>query len=64
MTRSLHERLYELQPCFFLYNVPFKVAVSKNLRGLQLVKIPPGYVIRRLFYPSGTPGTRPQRAAK
>jgi len=57
--KELHRYLYDLQPYLFLYNAPRKFACNKALRGVELVKIPPGYVIRRWYYPEGTPGTRP-----
>ena len=59
--RELHARIYELQPYLFFYNVPRKFAMNRNLRGLQLTRLRPGYIARRFYYPAGTPGTRPRR---
>ncbi len=61
MWRELHARIYELQPYLFAYNPPRKFAMSKAIRGFQAVHIDPNYVIRRWYYPAGTPGTRPTR---
>jgi ABC-type transport system substrate-binding protein len=47
---QLHRRLYDLQPFLFLYNVPTRFAMSRELFGFQAVKIEPGYVIRRWYY--------------
>lgn len=56
--RELQARLYALQPYLFGFNPPKKFAVNKKLRGFQTVKLDPNYVIRRWYYPAGTPGTR------
>lgn len=62
----LHRRVYELQPYLFCYNVSRRFAMSKQIRGFQSVKIDPNFVVRRWYYPAGTPGTRltRERAAK
>ncbi|MAE71649.1 MAG: hypothetical protein CME06_14420 [Gemmatimonadetes bacterium] len=57
---ELHRYLHdELQPYMFGVNTPRKFAMNKKLRGFQAFKIAPGYSIRRWYFPSGTPGTRP-----
>jgi peptide/nickel transport system substrate-binding protein len=61
LLRELHARIYELQPYLFAYNPPRKFAMSKAIRGFQAVHIDPNYVIRRWYYPAGTPGTRAMR---
>lgn len=64
MRKELHRYLYERQPYLFMYNVPRKFACNKDIRGVELVKIPPGYIIRRWHYPVGVKGAvaeRPQR---
>lgn len=55
---ALHRRLHELQPYLFCFNTPRKLAINKALRGYQTVLIDPNYVVRRWYYPKGTPGTR------
>lgn len=57
--KELHRRIYELQPYLFCYNSPRKFAMNKAIRGFQIVPIDPNYVVRRWYYPAGTPGTRP-----
>lgn len=57
--RELHRLVYELQPYLFCYNVPRKFAMSRRIRGFQSAVLDPGYVIRRWYYPEGSPGTRP-----
>jgi len=57
--KKLHRRIYELQPYLFCYNSPRKFAMNKAIRGFQSVPIDPNYVVRRWYYPAGTPGTRP-----
>jgi hypothetical protein len=42
----------------FGFNAPKKFALNKKIRGFQTVKLDPNYVIRRWYYPAGTPGTR------
>ena len=59
--QQLHARIYELQPYLFLYNVPIKFAINRNIRGVQQFAIDPGYDLRRWHYPAGTPGTRSSR---
>ncbi len=59
MFMRLHERIYELQPYLFGWNVPRKLAFNKKLRGVKLYKFDPGYDLRDLYYEEGTPGTRP-----
>jgi ABC-type transport system substrate-binding protein len=61
LQRQIHARIYELQPYLFAYNPPRKFAMSKAIRGFQAVHIDPNYVIRRWYYPAGTPGTRATR---
>jgi len=61
---ELHARLYELQPCLFTFNTPRKFALNKKIRGMQTFAIAPGFSLRRLYYPAGTPGTRPTRAGR
>jgi peptide/nickel transport system substrate-binding protein len=56
--RTLHARLYSLQPYLWHYNVPTKYAISKRLHGFQPFVIDPGYSIRRWYYSLGEPGTR------
>jgi peptide/nickel transport system substrate-binding protein len=56
--RRLHARIHELQPYLFGWNPPRKFGIEKALRGVQLVPIDPNYVLRRWYYPEGTPGTR------
>jgi len=57
--RELHRRIYELQPYLFCYNPPRKFAMNRAIRGFQSVPPSPNYVVRRWYYPAGTPGTRP-----
>ena len=33
--------------------------MNEGVRGFQIVPIDPNYVLRRWYYPAGTPGTRP-----
>ncbi len=56
--RELHARIHELQPYLFGFNPPRKFGINKALRGVQLVLVDPNYVLRRWYYPEGTPGTR------
>lgn len=56
--RELHARIYEQQPYLFGFNPPRKFGIDKALRGVQLVLVDPNYVLRRWYYPEGTPGTR------
>ena len=60
--RALHARLYELQPYLWGFNPLRKFAMSRKLHGLQCVALDPHYVLRRWYYPKGTPGTRATRA--
>ncbi len=55
----LYERIYELQPYLFGWNVPRKIAISKRVHGLKLYKFEPGFRMRDLYLEAGTPGTRP-----
>ena len=49
--REFHRYIYEdIQPYLFMYNVPRKFAMNKQLRGVQIVAPDPGYVIRRWHY--------------
>ena len=49
--QQMHERIYdEVVPYIFMYNVPRKFAMNKQLRGVQIVAPDPGYVIRRWHY--------------
>ena len=60
--RELHRHLYyEIQPYLFRVTLPRKFGMTKKIRGVQLFPINPGYSIRRWYYPSGSPGTRPAR---
>jgi ABC-type transport system substrate-binding protein len=60
--RELQRYLYEeVQPYFYREAPARKFALSKALRGVQFFKIAPGYSLRRWYFPSGTPGTRPTR---
>ena len=56
--RALQARVYALQPYLFGFNPPKKFAINKKIRGVQIVAIDPNYVIRRWYFPAGTPGTR------
>ena len=60
--KELQRRLYELQPYLFCFNPPRKFAMNKAIRGFQSVPLDPNYVVRRWYYPAGTPGTRPTLA--
>lgn len=55
---EIHRRIYEAQPYLFMYNVPRKFGINKNIRGFQAFTPRPGYYPRRWYYPEGTPGTR------
>jgi peptide/nickel transport system substrate-binding protein len=59
--RKLNARIYALQPYLFCFSPPKKFAVNRKLRGVQTVALDPNYVIRRWYYPAGTPGTRASR---
>ncbi len=59
---ELQRKVYDLQPYLFCFNVPRKFAMNRKIRGFQSVPITPNYVIRRWYYPEGTPGTRPTLA--
>lgn len=49
--QQMHQRIYEeVVPYIFMYNVPRKFAMNKQLRGVQIVAPDPGYVIRRWHY--------------
>lgn len=56
--RRLHARIHELQPYLFGWNPPRKFGLKKSIRNVQLVPIDPNVVLRRWYYPEGTPGTR------
>lgn len=56
--RALQARVYALQPYLFGFDPPKKFAINKKIRGVQTVAIDPNYVIRRWYFPAGTPGTR------
>jgi peptide/nickel transport system substrate-binding protein len=60
---ELHRKVYDLQPYLFCYNVPRKFAMNRRIRGFQSVPVTPNYVIRRWYFPEGTPGTRPELGA-
>jgi peptide/nickel transport system substrate-binding protein len=62
--RAIHRRVYELQPYMFCFNVSRKYVMIRALRGFQSVAIDPYYVVRRWYYPAGTPGTRATAAIK
>lgn len=57
--RELQRLVYDLQPYLFCFNPPRKFAMNRRIRGFQSVVLDPNYVIRRWYYPGGTPGTRP-----
>jgi len=57
--RQLHARIYELQPYLFGQTPPLKIAFNKRLRGVKLYHFYPGFKLRDMYYPEGTPGTRP-----
>jgi peptide/nickel transport system substrate-binding protein len=56
--KAFHARIADQQPYLFMVNPPRGFAVNRSLRGFQGFLIPPGYSVRRLHYPEGTPGTR------
>jgi peptide/nickel transport system substrate-binding protein len=56
---QLHRRLAELAPYLWLVNPATKIAIARDLFGVQLFQLEPGYDIRRWYRPAGTPGTRP-----
>jgi peptide/nickel transport system substrate-binding protein len=58
---ALQRRVYELQPYLFLFNVPVRYALRKDLCGFQAVGTDPYYVVRRWYHAAGTPGTRATR---
>ena len=60
--RRLHRRIASLQPYLFAYNNPYKFAMSKRFRGMRTSAISPGYSVRQIYLPAGSPGTRPQPA--
>lgn len=62
--RKLHARIYSQQPYLFCYSPPRKFALNKAIRGVELVLMDPNYVLRRWYYPAGTPGTRATPALK
>jgi peptide/nickel transport system substrate-binding protein len=62
--RELQARVYSLQPYLFGFSPPRKFAVNKKIRGVQVVKADPNFVLRRWYYPAGTPGTRATLEAK
>ena len=59
--RAIHRRIYEAQPMLFGFNPPRKFAINKKLFGFQAVPVDPHYILRRWYYPEGTPGTRAER---
>ncbi len=54
---AFHQRVASLDPYLFLLNTPRKFTLDKRFRGMQTFMIPPGYSLRRLYLPAGTPGT-------
>ncbi|MEZ6017933.1 MAG: ABC transporter substrate-binding protein [Planctomycetota bacterium] len=49
--QEFHRYIYlEVQPYLFMYNVPYKFAVTREFRGLQSFAIDPGYSLRRWYY--------------
>jgi peptide/nickel transport system substrate-binding protein len=61
--KSIHRFLHDWQPYLFAYNVPFKFAVSRRLRGVQNFAVDPGYSLRNWHFVSlKEPGTRPTLA--
>jgi peptide/nickel transport system substrate-binding protein len=61
--RRLHARLFELQPYLFCFAPDRKFALTRAIRGFQETRIDPNWDLRELYYPLGTPGTRPARRA-
>lgn len=47
---DLHARIYELQPYLFGWNVPRKLAINKDLRGVKLYNFEPGFSLRDMYY--------------
>jgi ABC-type transport system substrate-binding protein len=61
--RELHRYLAEkVVPCIYREASARRFALHKDLRGVQLFKITPGYSLRRWYWPAGAPGTRATRA--
>ena len=58
---QFHARVSELHPYLFMMNPPRKFAMNKRFRGFQTSMISPGYALRRIYLPAGSPGTRPTR---
>jgi peptide/nickel transport system substrate-binding protein len=56
--RALHRRIDELAPFLFLAAPAMKMALPREVRGIQLFHVPPGYDLTRWYLPAGTPGTR------
>ena len=56
---ELHQRIYDLQPYLFGWNVPRKLGINKRIHGMKLYKFEPGFRLRDLYLAAGSPGTRP-----
>jgi len=52
---ELHARLYDLKPYLWREMPPRKYAINKDIRGVRLYKITPGYKLREWFYPGVDP---------
>jgi len=60
--KELQDKIYEQQPYLFMLNPPIKIAVNKKIHGVKLYHLFPGVRLRDMYYPEGTPGTRPLSA--
>jgi peptide/nickel transport system substrate-binding protein len=58
---QLQRRVYELQPYLFLFNVPVRYALRRDLHGFDAFDVDPYYAVRDWYFAAGTPGTRPAR---
>jgi peptide/nickel transport system substrate-binding protein len=58
---ALQRRVYELQPYLFLFNVPVRYALRRDLHGFDAFDVDPYYAVRDWYFAAGTPGTRPAR---
>ncbi len=56
---QLHARIASRHPYLFMAAVPRKFALHKRFRGFRASAIAPGYNVREIHLPAGTPGTRP-----
>ncbi|HED64953.1 MAG TPA: hypothetical protein ENJ09_05285, partial [Planctomycetes bacterium] len=55
---QFHRRVASLHPYFFMSNVPRKFTMARRFRGFKTSVISPGYSLRQVYLPAGTPGTR------